>query len=519
MPVIDALRRHSFQTPQKIAISIDGCELDFRSLYARAECLRDCLHNIPSIHLQNLHLPENGRLVLLIVPNDYRIAEIFAGATASPHCIAVLSIETPAPQMKAIIKRLQPDMTICEKEDCTVSKILGEIGLPALYLNSEDNRRSSYERFLNDRGSVSEYKSFPEAPFLIGFTSGTTGIPKAFIRTRESWRKSLNEGRELFALDSSQNILAPGPMAHGVTLYALAEALECGQTFRGVSKFKPEKLFNLLERSDRFVGVPAMLNRLVNAAKTENYVFPNLAQVVMGAAKFDPQHFYDAKALFPNARILQYYGASELGFVAVNEMTQENVTMGNVMSAVGKPFPGVTVLIGDENGAPRPNNEIGTIFVKSDLIATGYLWGDDSLSFRKTPFGATVGDLGMIDQVGRLYVMGRAGNMIISGGNNIYLAEIEAALKTINDIDDAIAFGIDDATYGERLVAVLRFNEGKRLRLKFIYESCSGLLEKYKIPKEFYCIKSWPMTWSGKIARGEVEKMIRQHVSHIERLL
>jgi len=306
-------------------------------------------------------------------------------------------------------------------------------------------------------------------------------------------------------------------MAHGVSLYALIETLDSGQTFESVKKFDVDEVLELLKTADRFVGVPTMLNELKQRADEHKSVFTGVKQLVTGASKFDRQHYNDARALFPNAEILQYYGASELSFVAVNQMTPQTLSHENSMSPVGKPFPGVKVTIRDENLSPLAPDKIGTIFVESNLISDGYLWGDNGKSFVRNQYGATVGDLGMMDENGELYVMGRAGGMIISGGNNIYLAEIETALKTIPNISEAIAFGIADDVYGERLVSIVSFKDAP-LTEDELRGFCRPLMEKFKIPKDFYLINHWPMTWSGKIARVIVKKMVEEGDTEVTRL-
>lgn len=518
MSVIDALAKHAIATPNKIAVFLNGDEIDYATLYRRAEAFRHNLFKLKKIHPKRFGLPEDGRLVLLALPNHSRFAEIFVGGSVSPHCVAVLSVMLPRNQIEEIMRRLTPDITICEREDCIIAETARAIGLPVLYVDAKADDLSSYDRFIENVFVDKPIVDLPESPFFIGFTSGTTGLPKAFIRTRDSWRKSLTTGRTLFDLKNLHRVVAPGPMAHGVSLYALIETLDSGQTFDGVKKFDCDTVLEQLKTADRFVGVPTMLSELKQRAQALGLTFPNLKQLVTGASKFDGQHFADARALFPNAKILQYYGASELNFVAVNEMTPETVDQGGTMSPVGRPFPGVHVTIRDENARPLEPGKIGTIFVESNLIASGYLWGDNGKSFVRTSHGATVGDLGMMDKDGRLYVMGRAGGMIISGGNNIYLAEIEMALKMIPGVTNAMALGMPDSTYGERLVAVVSFAKGAHLTDKELREKCLPLMEKFKIPKEFYFVENWPMTWSGKIARAEVAKMVKQNAPTMKRL-
>ena len=531
MPVIDALAKHATLTPDKIAISIAGNEITYKTLYQRAEALRRNLFNLEKRHPDRFGLPDDGRLVLLALPNHFRFGEIFAGGSASPHCVAVLSVATPPNQIEEIMRRLSPDIVICENKDCVIAEIARALDLPALYVEKDVATQSTYDRFLAtydrflatyDRfleGTIPDktIADLPLGPFFIGFTSGTTGLPKAFIRNRQSWRNSLVPGREFFGLGKLHKSVAPGPMAHGVSLYALIETLDSGQTFESVKKFNVDDVLELLKTADRFVGVPTMLNELKRRADERKLVFKEMKQLVTGASKFDRQHYADACALFPNAEILQYYGASELSFVAVNKMTPRTLSHKNSMSPVGKPFPGVKVTIRDENLLPLAPDKIGTIFVESNLISDGYLWGDNGKSFVRNQYGATVGDLGMIDKNGELYVMGRAGGMIISGGNNIYLAEIETALKTIPNISEAIAFGIADDIYGERLVSVISFKDAP-LTADELREFCRPLMEKFKIPKDFYTINHWPMTWSGKIARVIVKRMVEEGSPEVTRL-
>ena len=517
MSVIDVLAKHAGLTPDRIALSIAGNEITYKTLYQRAEAFRRNLFNLEKRHPDRFGLPDDGRLVLLALPNHFRFGEIFVGGSASPHCVAVLSVATPPNQIEEIMRRLSPDIVICENEDCVIAEIARTLDLPALYVEKNADTSSTYDRFLEEIVPDRAITDLPFGPFFIGFTSGTTGLPKAFIRSRQSWRNSLVTGRKFFGLGKLHKAVAPGPMAHGVSLYALVETLDSGQTFESVRKFDVDEVLELLKTADRFVGVPTMLNELKQRANELTLVFPRMKQLVTGASKFDRQHYDDARALFPNAEILQYYGASELSFVAVNKMTPRTLSHETSMSPVGKPFPSVKVTIRDENLLPLSADKIGTIFVESDLISDGYLWGDNGKSFVRNQYGATVGDLGMIDKNGELYVMGRAGGMIISGGNNIYLAEIETALKTIPDISEAIAFGIADDIYGERLVSVVSFKDAP-LTADELREFCHPLMEKFKIPKNFYTINHWPMTWSGKIARVIVKKMVEEGSPEVTRL-
>ncbi|EJF91211.1 AMP-binding protein [Bartonella tamiae] len=518
MPIIDAVQKHAHNMPQKLCFNIDGQSMNYATLFNRASRFRQALKTLKRQNCECHGLSEEGRLVLAILPNHFHFAEIFTGASASPHCIALLSTQTPKIQMREVLTRLKPDLVICEKDHTQIASLALEKAHNVLFLDETNHPNHSYERFLENQYDDKCIENLPDHPFFIGFTSGTTGMPKAFIRTRNSWRYSLQRGQDVFNLKKQQNCLAPGPLVHGVSLYAMAEAFFMGQRFYSTQKFKPKNIAKLLTNCDRFIGVPTMLSLLSNASELKKTVFPRLSQFMSGAAKFDKDHFKQAKKFFPNAKILQYYGASELSFVSINTLTEEKLSRNTSMSSVGKPFPGVKITIRDDKNILCPNGTIGTIFVDSDLVASHYLWGDTHQSFRKIAEGASVGDLGMLDNEDNLHILGRQGTMMISAGNNIYFSEIEDAIKQIDDIHDVIAFGQKDALYGEKLVIVISLKTDKSYSANEIHTACRAFLPQYKWPKDIYQISQWPMTWSDKIAREQVKQLVEKNSKVLRKL-
>ncbi|HBQ77831.1 MAG TPA: AMP-dependent synthetase, partial [Erwinia persicina] len=138
---------------------------------------------------------------------------------------------------------------------------------------------------------------------------------------------------------------------------------------------------------------------------------------------------------------------------------------------------------------------------------------DDSNAFVKQGALATVGDIGYLDEKHRLHVIGRRGNMILSGGNNIYLAEIESAIKSLPGIIEAVVIAVDDEDAGKKMVAIV---EASADDLRLLPQRCRDVLAKYKQPRHFYHITHWPLTAAGKIKRAELEKRIAQHGSSTE---
>ncbi|MBX5162539.1 MULTISPECIES: class I adenylate-forming enzyme family protein [unclassified Rhizobium] len=495
MPIHAQLLRHATERPDKPALVIDGRSLSYRELYSRAKAIYRFLQELPRSSRRKLELPSVEKLAALSLGNHIGFAEYFVAATAIPNACAVIDPMMPPERIERIIERLAPDVLVVDDDAGPNAEIGRRFGVPVVVAGTEP---------FDVGAAAGDLPDDAEGIFLIGFTSGTTAEPKAYYRSREQWRSSLDRGRLVFELEDAPSTLCPGALAHGLALYALVEALDAGGTFYSVRKWDAEAVARTLsaEEIERLVAVPTHIAG-ISRAWAAKPALTSLRDVLTAGAKLDVNGVESMRRLFPKARIREYYGASEIGFMTVSTLVGGAVDF--PIDRVGQAYPGVEISIRDPDENNVGTDVPGTIFVRSDLIADGYLWGDDGQAFRVTEAGATVGDLGELDENGMLRVIGRAGGMMISGGNNVYPAEVESALKACPGVDDAVVFGLPDAYYGQRIVAVV---SGEATDPKILADYCADKLVRYKIPRQFYHIGSWPMTSSGKIARGHVETAV-----------
>ncbi|MBB2753834.1 UNVERIFIED_ORG: acyl-CoA synthetase (AMP-forming)/AMP-acid ligase II [Rhizobium aethiopicum] len=495
MPIHAQLLRHAAERPDKPAVVIDGRSLSYGELYVRAKAICRFIQELPRLSRRTLDLPGVGKLVALSLGNHIGFAEYFIAATALPNACAVIDPMMPPERIERIIERLAPDVIIVDDDAGPTAEIARRLGISIVTAGPEPFDLAAAENDLPDDA---------EGIFLIGFTSGTTAEPKAYFRSREQWRRSLDRGRTVFELEDAPSTLCPGALAHGLALYALVEALDAGGTFHSVRKWDPAAVARILasEEIERLVAVPTHIAGIARAW-ADKPALTSLRDVLTAGAKLDLNGVEAMRRLFPRARIREYYGASEIGFMTVSTLVGGETDF--PIDRVGQAYPGVEISIRDPDGNDVGTDAPGTIFVRSDLIADGYLWGDDGQAFRVTEAGATVGDLGELDENGMLRVIGRAGGMMISGGNNVYPAEVESALKTCPGVEEAVVFGLPDAYYGQRIVAVV---SGEAKDAKMLADHCARQLARFKIPRQFHHIASWPMTSSGKISRGQVEAAV-----------
>ncbi|MCF3640615.1 AMP-binding protein, partial [Rhizobium sp. TRM95111] len=305
---------------------------------------------------------------------------------------------------------------------------------------------------------------------------------------------------------------SPGPLAHGLALYAMTETLAAGGEFIAAPHFDAAAAAALVTAHEvrRLVLVPTMLRRICDSVS--GTPLRSVTAATVAGAKLTVADRQAAARALPQAAIREYYGASELGFVSVTDPADPPSP-----TAVGRAFPGVGLSVRDEAGLVLPAGETGTIFVDSPLISDGYLAGGDGAGFRRLGVLATVGDLGFLDQDGMLHLIGRAGGMLVSGGNNIYPSEIEAVLVSMPGIRSAFACGLEHADLGTELVAVIE-PDGVAPDADALALDLAARLPRYKHPRRMWLCRSMPMTGSGKVAAKTVRHWIAEESDDLERL-
>jgi len=346
----------------------------------------------------------------------------------------------------------------------------------------------------------------PATPFLIGFTSGTTGRPKAFIRNQGSWLATLEASRVEFGIGPEDVVLVPGPLVHGLGLYGAIEGLSVGATVQVQPRFDGADAARRLAESGvtTLVVVPTMLVGILDAAERQRWRFPTLRRVVCSGAKLAPALHERLVALCPDVAVLEYYGASELSFVSLRASRE-----GAPADSVGRPFHGVELSLRDDDGQPVGRGRPGTVWVRSAMLSDGYLGDTDGAGYRETDGWGTVGDYGWLDAEGWLRLVGREGDMLISGGLNVYPAEVEAVLRAHPAVAEAVVFGLPDPYWGDLVSAVVWWRGTARASVEALRAWCHGRLEGYKAPRRVFAADAMPLTGSGKIARAAVRDTAR----------
>src|SRR6202165_236710 len=334
------------------------------------------------------------------------------------------------------------------------------------------------------------------------YTSGTTGHPKGVRRNAPTPEQSASAERILaliYGLRPGARVLLPGPLYHSAPNSFGLRAGRLGGALVLMPRFDPEEFLRLIEveKIDTIFMVPTMFIRLMKLPKAvrRKYDMSSLRHVIHAAAPC-PADVKRAMIEWWGPMVYEFYGSTESGAVTFANAEDARKKPGTV----GKISPGAELRVIGEDGSVLPQGEIGEIYsrIADNPDFTYHNKPEKRAEIERDGF-ITSGDVGYIDEDGYVFICDRKRDMVISGGVNIYPAEIEAALHAVPGVHDCAVFGIPDDEFGEALMAVVEQQAGVTLDVADIRAQLKTSLADYKVPKHVEILKDLPREDSGKI--------------------
>jgi long-chain acyl-CoA synthetase len=356
------------------------------------------------------------------------------------------------------------------------------------------------ESWLGEQGPY-DGPALPQPANMI-YTSGTTGHPKGVRRsapTPEQTAASERLRALIYGLKPGVRALLPGPLYHSAPNSFGLRSGRLGGALVLMPRFDPEQFLRLVEgeRIDTIFMVPTMFVRLMKLpeAVRRKYDISSLCHVVHAAAPC-PADVKRAMIDWWGPVIYEYYGSTEssaLTFASSGDALKKPGTVGKILDGVELRFLG-------DNGVPLPQGEIGEIYSRiADTPDFTYHNKPEKRAEIERDGFITSGDVGYIDEDGYVFLCDRKRDMVISGGVNIYPAEIEAALHAVPGVHDCAVFGIPDDEFGEALMAAVEPQAGVTLDIAAIRAQLKTSLADYKVPKHVEIHAHLPREDSGKI--------------------
>jgi long-chain acyl-CoA synthetase len=352
----------------------------------------------------------------------------------------------------------------------------------------------------------------PDAILVLLYTSGTTGAPKGAALTHANIFSNIHDLNYWLAYREKAVFLHASPMFHIADFPVMFAAPVFGAAQVTLPHFDPPSFCASVQANGvtHTVLVPAMINMLCQFEELPAYNMESLEVLAYGGSPIAPALVRDIRRLLQKAKLLQVYGLSESGFLT--GLTDAEHTEDRLASC-GRTCPGIDLRVVKANGKPATSGELGNLVARGSGIMLCYwhaleetLPGDESLTDETTEalLGGFLhtGDIGFQDKDGYFYIVDRAKEMIVSGGENVYSSEVEAAIYEISQVKEAAVFGIPDEKWGELVAAAVVLRPGTTLSVEELMQHCKERIASYKVPRHIeFMTDELPKSGSGKILK------------------
>lgn len=491
---------HARRNPDKVAIIDDDGEVTWQELDDAANAVA---HGLLDKGVKG------GDGVAILARNSrwFSIAEF--GCARVGARIILLNSSFSGPQIKEVSEREDAKLIIYDDEYAQdVSKAEPPLGkLRALGTNPDADKDSgSNDETLADLIERSSGKPAPKASkhsSIIILTSGTTGTPKGANRSTPPTLAPIGGILSHVPFKAGEVTSLPAPMFHALGFLHATIGAFLGSTLVLHRKFKPPTVLEDIEKHKvtAVVVVPVMLARMLDALEKMDKK-PDLSSLriifVSGSALGADVAERALKDFGPV--VYNMYGSTEIAFATIAEPKHLEYNS----STAGPVVKGVRVKIFDDNGKELPQGEVGRIFVGTSFPFEGYTGGGNKQIIDGM---LSSGDVGYFDEHGLLYISGRDDEMIVSGGENVFPAEVEDCITGHPDVVEATAIGVEDKEWGHRLRAFVVKKEGADIDEDTVKKYVKDQLARYKVPREVIFLDELPRNPTGKILKRELREM------------
>jgi len=369
-----------------------------------------------------------------------------------------------------------------------------------------------YEALLAQASPVEDACRGGDALLGVFYTGGTTGFPKGvMISHRAFWSSQL-------ALDAEGLVPPEAIMLRAAPMFHLADmstgyvgVLE-GVTHVILPAFLPDEAMMAIQRHGIQVAmlVPTMIQLLINHPEVGNYDLSSLQHLVYGASPIQEQTLWGLQSLLPQLQLFQAYGQTEMGpIVSVLGPAQHTAAAAaaGMLRSCGRATRAVEVRIVDGDGREVPRGSVGEVVVRGPNMMSGYLNNPGQTQAALPGDGwLRTGDGARMDEEGYIFIVDRLKDMIVTGGENVFSAEVENALSSHPDVAMCAVVGIPSTQWGEAVHAVVVLKPGSAPDAEALIAHCKQRIASYKAPKRVEFRTALPLSGAGKVLKNELRE-------------
>ncbi len=452
--------------------------------------------------LDSLKLPAGAR-VAVQVEKSVEAMVLYLATLRAGYVFLPLNTAYQSAEIEYFVGNAEPSVMVCSRKNFGwVSKIAFQAGTQNVFTLDDDRTGSLLERaaHCSDQHIVAEKQVDDLAAIL--YTSGTTGRSKGAMLSHGNMLSNALVLKKYWGWKPGDVLIHALPIFHVHGLFvALHGALINGSKMIWLSKFDPALVLQKMPEATVFMGVPTLYVRLLAEPGLDKHAVRNMRLFVAGSAPLLIETFTDWQQRTGHT-ILERYGMSETAMLTSNpyEPAQGGERRGGT---VGFALPGVDLRVRDDDNKSLATDEIGGIQVKGPNIFKGYWRMPEKTAEEFTPDGYfKTGDVGKVDARGYITIVGRSKDLIISGGYNVYPAEIEAYINDMPGVAESALVGVPHPDFGEVGVAVVVAKAGASLDAGQVVAALKSKLANFKIPKQCFVVLELPRNTMGKVQKN-----------------
>lgn len=433
------------------------------------------------------------------------LACLRAGLVYHPLNMAYTSAE-----LDCFLNNAEPAVVVCDPENAaSITPIAEKAGArQVLTLDAEGQGSLA----ANSRSADESFDTVPrdaDDMAALLYSSGTTGVPKGIMLTHANLLRNTEALVETWGFTEDDRLLHALPIFHVHGLFvAIGCVLLSGASMRWLPGYDARAVMRFLPECSVMMGVPTYYTRLLAQEEFDRDMTKNVRLFVSGSAPLLEETFAEFEARTGH-RILERYGMSE-----TNMNTSNPLDGARKPGTVGPPLPGVEVRITDDDGNVLPANEIGNLQVRGPNVFIGYWKMPDKTAEDFTDDGFfNTGDKGKIDDDGYVSIVGRAKDMVITGGLNVYPKEVELFIDELPGVRESAVIGVPHTDFGEAVVAVIVPEANADIDERGIIDACKGDLANYKVPKRVVFVDELPRNTMAKVQKAVLRETYRDLLS------
>ena len=451
--------------------------------------------------IDSLALPADSRIAVQ-TGKSVEALMLYLAVLRAGHVYLPLNPAYQASELEYFIGNAEPAVVVCAGADFGwVGKLAFKAGTRHVYTLNEDRSGTLLDRaaFQGDEHRPAVRGAGELAAIL--YTSGTTGRSKGAMLTHGNLLSNARVLHSEWGWNAGRDVLIHAlPLFHVHGLFVAAHgALLSGSRMIWFSRFDARAVVERLPEASVFMGVPTLYVRLLAEPSFTRQTCRLMRLFISGSAPLLTETF-NAFRERSGHTILERYGMSETVMLTSNPYRPEGARRGGT---VGLPLPGVRVRVHDDKGRPLPAGETGGLEVKGPNVFKGY-WRmpEKTADEFTTDLWFKTGDVGRIDDDGYITIVGRSKDLIISGGYNVYPAEVEGYLNDMPGVAESAVVGVPHGDFGEAVVAIVVARAGTALDTAAMVAVLKAQIANFKVPKQVFVVAELPRNAMGKVQKN-----------------